>query len=123
MSRPIAASELSDESKAKVFRDALHDAGLPQPILEFKFAFPERKWAFDFAWVRQRVALEVEGGVWTQGRHTRGSGFVKDMEKYNAAAVRGWRVVRVTPQSLCSVETLDMLKSLLREAKRNDRKD
>lgn len=34
------------------------------------------------------------------GRHTRGSGFVKDMEKYNAAGLLGWRVFRFTPKQL-----------------------
>jgi very-short-patch-repair endonuclease len=87
--------------------------GIPEPILEFKF-HPERKWRFDFAWPAQRVALEVEGGIWTQGRHTRGSGFAKDIEKYNAAAVAGWRVVRCTPGTLISSATVDMVRALLK---------
>jgi hypothetical protein len=46
------------------------------------------------------VALEVEGGAWSGGRHTRGAGFLGDMEKYNAAAILGWCVLRCTPQQL-----------------------
>ena len=111
--RAIAVADLPDESKHVVFRQALHDAGIPQPILEYKFAFPERKWAMDYAWPAQKVALEVEGGVWTKGRHTRGTGFLRDMEKYNRATLLGWRVVRCTPDTLVSVETLDMLRGLL----------
>jgi hypothetical protein len=49
------------------------------------------------------IALEVEGGVWTRGRHTRGKGFLGDMEKYNAAALGGWCVLRVTPDRLTRV--------------------
>lgn len=67
----------------------------------------------DYAWPQWKIALEVEGAVWVQGRHTRGSGFVKDMEKYNAAAVLGWRVVRCTPQTVTSAATIEMLRKLL----------
>jgi very-short-patch-repair endonuclease len=71
---------------------------LPAPEREYKFA-PDRKWRFDFAWPARMLAVEVEGGVYSGGRHTRGSGFVKDVEKYNAAAMLGWRVLRfVTEQ-------------------------
>ena len=75
--------------------------GLPPAVMEYRFAAP-RKWAFDYAWVDEMVALEVEGGAWTQGRHTRGAGFLKDMEKYNEAAIRGWKVIRGTPQQVKS---------------------
>lgn len=92
---------------------------------EFQFD-PARKWRFDFVishagtmWpvgmqtVEGVVALEVEGGVWTGGRHTRGSGFVKDMAKYNRAACLGWRILRTTPDELCMQETVDMVKEAL----------
>jgi hypothetical protein len=72
-------------------------AGLPAPEREHLFARP-RLWRFDFAWPALLLAVEVEGGVWTRGRHTRGQGFIDDMEKYNRAAVLGWSVLRVTPQ-------------------------
>lgn len=64
-------------------------------VREYRF-HPTRKWRFDLAWPDSMVALEIEGAVWVQGRHTRGSGFAKDMEKYNAAALLGWRVLRTT---------------------------
>lgn len=78
-------------------------------IAEYRFD-PKRKWRFDFALPFEKIALEVEGGVWTGGRHTRGSGFVKDMEKYNRAAVLGWRVLRCVPDDLCTMDVLEMLK-------------
>ena len=40
------------------------------------------------------ILVEIEGGTWSRGRHTRGSGFSKDCEKYNTAAALGWRVFR-----------------------------
>jgi hypothetical protein len=56
-------------------------AGLPYPIREFRF-HPERRWRFDYAWPGAWLAVEVEGGVWTRGRHLRGAGFIRDCEKY-----------------------------------------
>ena len=73
--------------------------GLPMPVREHRF-HDTRRWRFDYAWPAQMVALEVEGGVWTGGRHTRGKGYVADLEKYREAAIAGWCVLRVTPAEL-----------------------
>lgn len=89
--------------------------GLPIPETEYRFC-DARKWRFDFAWPESRIALEVEGGVWTGGRHTRGSGFIKDMEKYNIAAMLGWRVLRVQPKDLCMKSTVDLIVKTLTTA-------
>lgn len=74
-------------------------AGLPPPIPEYQF-HPVRKWRFDYAWPLRQFYVEIEGGVWTQGRHTRGKGFMGDMAKYNAATLLGWRGLRYTPDQL-----------------------
>ena len=98
--------------RAQVFLRALRVREVPIPECEWKFD-TKRRWRFDYAWPQQMIALEVEGGVWTGGRHTRGAGFVKDMEKYNRAAVLGWRLLRVTPDKLVSAGTFDMLREIL----------
>lgn len=74
-------------------------AGLPEPIAEFRFA-PPRKWRFDWALVDQKLAIEVQGGLFVQGRHSRGAALLKEHEKLNTAASLGWRVFFVTPQTL-----------------------
>ena len=66
-----------------------------EPECEYRF-HPVRRWRFDFAWPTVQVAVEMEGGIWTRGRHTRGKGFEADCEKYNAATALGWRVFRCT---------------------------
>lgn len=86
--------------------------GLPAPVPEHSFE-PSRRWRLDLAWPSHRLALEVEGGVWTGGRHTRGAGFLKDMEKYNRLAVLGWRLLRVTPDRLLTPETVALVRSAL----------
>ena len=55
----------------------------------------KRKWRFDFCILDKMIAIEIEGAVWSNGRHTRGSGFVNDMEKYNTATALGWRLIRI----------------------------
>lgn len=52
------------------------------------------------AWPDKKVALECEGGIWIQGRHNRGMGFLKDCEKYNTAVLMGWRVLRYTTATI-----------------------
>lgn len=91
------------------------ECGLPEPELEWKF-HPDRKWRFDFAWpfTPQGVALEVEGGIYIRKGHATISGIKRDMEKYNAAACLGWRVLRVTPDNLCMQETIDMVKTCMK---------
>jgi hypothetical protein len=83
--------------------------GLPKPIPEFRFA-PPRRWRFDFAWPDHLVALELEGGAFTQGRHTRPTGFLADMEKYNSAQLNGWIVLRCLPDALSYDATFELLR-------------
>lgn len=74
-------------------------AGLPEFVTELEF-HPTRKWRLDYAWPQRRVALEVHGGVFTKGRHTRGVGFTGDREKMNEAACHGWLVIEVSTEQL-----------------------
>ena len=90
-------------------------AKLPAPTPEYRFA-PPRRWRNDYAWPDHKLALEVEGGVFTRGRHSRGAGMVKDMEKYNELARLGWRLIRVTPSQLHDLATLALLTDCLRAA-------
>ncbi len=68
-------------------------------IKEYKF-HPERRWRIDYAHPAYRLAIEVEGGVWMGGRHTRSKGFIKDLEKYNELNLLGWTLLRFTPDQL-----------------------
>lgn len=83
--------------------------GLPVPVAEYAFAKP-RRWRFDLCWPEYRVALEIEGGAYTRGRHVRARGFLADCEKYSEAAVRGWLVIRVPPDELLRARTLDWIR-------------
>jgi very-short-patch-repair endonuclease len=86
--------------------------GLPAPQREYKFA-PKRRWRFDFAWPELMLAVEIEGGVWSGGRHTSGVGFTADCEKYNEATILGWRVLRVTGQQVKGLQAYEWTKRLI----------
>lgn len=78
-------------------------------VPEYRF-HPKRLWRFDYAFPIQRIALEVEGGVWTGGRHTSARGFLGDIEKYNEATLLGWRLLRTTPADLLRTSTICLLR-------------
>lgn len=74
---------------------------------------PKRKWRFDFAIPERMIAIEIEGGIWSNGRHNRGAGYSADCEKYNSATVLGWRVLRGTSDQINNLSLIDHLKTLL----------
>jgi hypothetical protein len=95
----------------------IYASDYPQPETEYRFAAhavggPGRgvrarleadglaDWRFDFAWVSEGVALELDGGTWANGRHSRGAGYAEDCRKLNAAVTMGWRVYRLTSDML-----------------------
>lgn len=85
----------------------------PPLVREHRFA-PPRRWRFDFADPESQVAIELEGGVWSGGRHTRGGGFAADCTKYNAAALAGWTVFRLTAEMLSDWALLRRIADLIR---------
>ena len=71
---------------------------------EFKF-LPNRKYRFDYLFLLPEskikgIAIEFEGGVWSNGRHIRPLGFIRDCEKYNLASLNGYIVLRFTSECL-----------------------
>ena len=91
---------------------SLSNDPLPMPERQHRFG-PSRKWRFDFAWPLLMVALEVDGGTWSGGRHTRGAGFERDCEKLSEAACQGWRVLRVTTNQVKSGQALTWCERLV----------
>mgnify|MGYP001593036717 FL=1 len=85
---------------------------IPVPTPEY-LAIPGRKFRLDYAWVPQKVGLEVQGGVWSGGKHGRGSGIVRDHEKANLLAVNGWRCLYVQPRQLLNLDTIRLVRSAL----------
>ena len=116
----------TQEQLAKERREAkkrkLHDAmmqqikgsGLPMPVAEYQ-PISTRRWRIDLAWISDRVALELHGGIWNQGEHVRGRGFVSNREKSNELQLRGWTVIEVTPEHIKSGQALEWIARALPE--------
>ena len=98
------------------FAELCRLSGLPEPIAEHAFAKAAlgRRWRFDWAWVDERVALEVQGGLFTGGRHARGPALLREHEKLNAAAALGWRVVFCVPKDVQAGAVIDAVGKALR---------
>jgi len=80
-------------------------------VRELRFC-PERRWRLDFL-IADKIACEVDGGVWTGGRHTRGRGFTSDCEKLNQATLMGYQVLRFTSNHVHSGYALQTIEAAL----------
>ena len=89
----------------------LAKSGIPH-VREYRF-HSVRKWRFDYAVLDYKIAIEVEGGIFSSGRHTRGKGFANDCEKYNTATSCGWAVLRY-PADDISQECIEQIMSVIR---------
>ena len=87
-------------------------AGITDWQREYRFD-PVRMFRLDFAWPQVKLAVEVEGGSWSGGRHVRGSGFAKDVEKYNLLALAGWALLRYTPEMVKSGIAVQQITDML----------
>lgn len=84
-------------------------------VREYRF-HPYRLWRFDYAIPDLRIAIEIDGGVWINGRHNRASGYLGDMEKFNAAATLGWVVLKFTPQEQYTRKAFDLITATIATA-------
>jgi len=112
--------------------------GLPAPEREYRFGAAAaggpgkglrkrleeaglKDWRFDFAWPNLMLAVEVEGGAWVGGRHTRGKGFLEDLRKYEAAQRMGWTIYRTAGELIKSGNALKTIEQLIRAARELER--
>ena len=95
-----------------LFALQLKEAGAPNPVREHRFN-PPRRYRFDFAWPDIMLAVELEGGTlskYKKSRHTTGTGFHNDCQKYNQAALMGWTVLRFDS---AMINTLDAINTTM----------
>ena len=81
-------------------------------VREHRF-HPKRRWRFDLAYPSKMLAIEVDGGGFVQGRHSRGTGIEKDAEKFAEAAILGWTVIRCTPKQVKNGQALGWIERWL----------
>lgn len=88
------------------------DWGLPEFEREVRF-HPTRRWKFDLALKSKMLAVECQGKVYQQGRHTRGKGYTEDCRKLNEAQILGWKVLWVTPEMIDNGEAIDFISRMV----------
>lgn len=92
---------------------ALATGGIGKGVRQRLKAERLQDWRFDFAWPELMLAVEVEGGGWTQGRHNRGEGFLADLKKYGAGQRLGWTIYRTAGELIKSGEALQTIEHLI----------
>ncbi len=95
--------------KPEIVTAHLKEFGIAEPVYEYKF-HPTRRWRLDLAWPDKKVAVEVQGGIFVSGRHSRGAALLKEWEKLNTAAMNGWRILYCQPKDLCTSATAFFIK-------------
>ena len=106
----VKGEKVPNEFEAKLARE------LKTLKIEFEQEFefhPKRKWRADFHLVGKKILVEVEGAIWSGGRHTRGKGYLGDMEKYNAATMMGFQVIRFSTDQVKSGHAIQQIEKMV----------
>lgn len=105
--KSITKLSLDKKPKGKVKKINVRERAIAAILTENKIEYheqykfhPDRRFRFDFALVKEKIAIEYEGGTWGKSRHTSGAGYARDVEKYRLAVLLGWRLLRYTVQDI-----------------------
>jgi very-short-patch-repair endonuclease len=104
----MSSSPLED-----LFAFQLDSAGLTGYVREYQ-AIPGRRFRFDFAWKKERLLVEINGGTYSKGAHSTGTGINRDYEKGNLAVLNGWRVLSFDTKMVKSGAALEVVEHILR---------
>jgi hypothetical protein len=77
---------------------------IPNYVEELQFN-STRKFRFDWAIPELKIAIEYEGIFSKKSGHTTVTGYTKDCEKYNIAAIEGWIILRYTAKNYNNLAT------------------
>lgn len=108
----LKALRLADYERE--YRFAAHHVGMGNGVRERLKAAGLKDNRFDFAWPNQMFAVEVEGGGWTGGRHTRGKGFADDLRKYHNAQKLGWTIYRCDGALIRNGDAVQLIEDMLK---------
>lgn len=93
-------------------RLAMAAVGLPVAVQEHQF-HPTRKWRLDFCWPAVKLAVEIEGGAFAGPGHRSVGVFLKNIDKYNALTLLGWRLLRFHGDQVRSGEAVETIRQAL----------
>ena len=98
------------------FAFQLDAAGLTGYVREFQ-AIPGRKFRFDFAFVKERLLIEINGGTYSKGAHSTGTGIARDYEKFRLGQACGWEVYPFDTKEVKNGTALAAVEKFLRGEK------
>lgn len=84
-------------------------------------AIPGRMFSWDFEITGYRILVEVQGGVWSAGKHGRGSGILTDQEKLFLAQLHGYRVIQVSENHIRDGRALRWIQHMMEAAQAHRR--
>jgi len=103
----MSKSELEDQ-----FAYQLDALGLTGYLREYP-AIKGRKYRFDFCFKDARLLIEINGGTFTKGAHSTGTGIRRDYEKNNLAQLAGWRCLMFDGEMVRSGEAVEIVRKAL----------
>jgi very-short-patch-repair endonuclease len=74
---------------------------------------PDRRFRADFYFRAHELVVEVDGGGFIEGRHSRGKGMERDAEKSFYIALMPARLIRVTPRHVRDGRALKWIQEAL----------
>ena len=104
----MSASDLE-----QLFAFQVKAAGLPEPEREV-CVIPGRKFRFDFCWREARLLVEINGGTFTRGGHSTGTGIRRDYTKQNLCQIAGYKLLTFDADMVKSGQALDFTEKMLR---------
>ena len=109
----MSASELED-----TFAMQLDAVGLDGYVREYQ-AIPGRKFRYDFAfvsgkWQGKNLLIEINGGTFTRGGHSTGTGIRRDYTKQNLCQIAGYKLLTFDADMVKSGQALDFTEKMLR---------
>jgi len=123
---PVALKQIVREVKHDYkaeFEQQLSLVGI-QVEREFYFAHP-RKWRSDWRVKDTRILIEFEGGLYAKraAGHSSVTGIQRDIRKYNAAAIGGWLLIRITPEYVVKGDALKWVEDALKSSQSQTSKE
>ena len=104
-----------------LFAFQLDAAGLTGYVREYA-AIPGRRFSWDFAFICERLLIEIQGGVWNGGAHGRPTGITRDMNKLNQAQIHGWKMLQFDTKMVKSGEALNVTEQILTNQSKQEQK-
>lgn len=92
--------EADADKYESIFKLQIFAYALPSMERNYQFDVPDSRMELDFAHPSTKVGVEIQGGILNKKRmgHSTGSGITRDIRKMNAAQMKGWVVILLTPQ-------------------------